>query len=256
LIIHYHSSARLALANHHLGMLRMQFFPFLAQLVVLISGDPDHKAVSISMSTNFTDELIKIGTLLQVKPGMTYCEMGAGDGKFMVALGNLVMPGGKVMATEADDVSVVVLQGAAWLGGIDVSVIEATDAKMGLPAGSCDVIMSRMVYHMIPEAVAVPNYLHQLKQALRPGGKILIVDHDPDNCAATTRANVSLDMGMMKMKVVPRLQEIREFTSVGLALVQMLEWPWLGKMEHGYALMWMDPALPAQDQMAHTEYFA
>mmetsp|Transcript_42208 Transcript_42208/g.73360 ORF Transcript_42208/g.73360 Transcript_42208/m.73360 type:complete len:236 (-) Transcript_42208:257-964(-) len=235
-------------------MLRMQFFPFLAQLVVLISGDPDHKAVSISMSTNFTDELIKIGTLLQVKPGMTYCEMGAGDGKFMVALGNLVMPGGKVMATEADDVSVVVLQGAAWLGGIDVSVIEATDAKMGLPAGSCDVIMSRMVYHMIKEPVAVGTYLPQLKQALKPGGKMLILDHDPDDCTATTRGPNSTLYQMMQ--VVPRLQEIREFTSVGLALVQMLEWPWLGKMEHGYALMWMDPALPAQDQMAHTEYFA
>jgi len=203
-----------------------------------------------------TDEVAKLATLLQLRPGMTYCEMGAGDGKFMVPLGKSVMPGGRAIVTEVDHTSVAFLQEAARSAGFDASAVLATDVKMGLPVGSCDVIMSRMVYHMIPEAVAVPNYLHQLKQALRPGGKILIVDHDPDNCAATTRANASLDMGMMKMKVVPRLQEIREFTSVGLALVQMLEWPWLGKMEHGYALMWMDPALPAQDQMAHTEYFA
>eukprot|EP00928_Gymnodinium_smaydae_P053863 TRINITY_DN37765_c0_g1_i1.p1 TRINITY_DN37765_c0_g1~~TRINITY_DN37765_c0_g1_i1.p1 ORF type:complete len:309 (-),score=30.74 TRINITY_DN37765_c0_g1_i1:287-1213(-) len=217
----------------------------LCYLLVFARGSWDKQVgVFISNSTDFDDELRQMQALLQVKPGMTYCEMGAANGKFMVLLGANAMPGGKVIATDAASGSIPVLEKAAREAGLRASVVLATDLGTGFPAGACDVIMSRMVYHMIKEDVAVKIYLPQLKQALKPDGKMLILDHDP-NDGATTRANASLIMhhGSMvhSMNVVPRLQEIREFTSAGFALVDMLEWPWFGSTQQGFALLWVHP---------------
>lgn len=201
-----------------------------------------------SESTDFDGEVAKLVELLQLKPGMTYCEMGGGDGQFMVALGKAVKPGGHVIVTEGFEITVQALKTQAENAHIDVSTVLATDARMGLPADACDAIFSRMVYHMIDEKVAVETYLPQLSQALKPGGQMLIIDHDPDN-GGKTRADASITFRMPnmhdehsemhhKMPVVPRQQEIEEFTSAGLALTKTLEWPWLGEAGHGYALLW------------------
>ena len=39
------------------------------------------------------------------------------------------------------------------------------------------------------------------------------------------------------MPVVPLLQEVREFTAAGLALVQTMDWPY---MENGFGLLWVE----------------
>merc|ERR1711908_132291 len=90
-------------------------------------------------------------------------------------------------------------------------------------------------------------------QALRPSGKMLILDHDPDN-GGTTRADATLTGKMHTMHVVPRLQEIREFSSAGFALVRMLEWPWFGEHEHGYALLWMHARTAPQESLPTTRH--
>ena len=56
-----------------------------------------------------------------------------------------------------------------------------------------------------------------LHKALKRSGKMVILDHDPDT-GATTRANATLTGGKHSMVVVPRLQEIREFTLAGFQL--------------------------------------
>merc|ERR1712185_110538 len=54
-------------------------------------------------------------------------------------------------------------------------------------------------------------------------------------------------MGGHEMHVVPRRQEILEFTAAGFALVKMLEWPWFGEEEHGFALIWVHAPATVQD---------
>ena len=90
-----------------------------------------------------------------------------------------------------------------------------------------------MVYHMIGPAVARDVYLPQIARALRRNGRLLITDHGPEDKCVTTRTGATLN----GMAVVPLLQEIREFTAAGLALVQTMEWPY---MENGFGLLWVD----------------
>jgi len=90
-----------------------------------------------------------------------------------------------------------------------------------------------MVYHMIDKAVARDVYLPQISRALRRNGRLLITDHGPSDECVTTRAGAALG----GMAVVPLLQEIREFTAAGLALVQTMDWPYMDK---GFGLLWVD----------------
>ena len=104
---------------------------------------------------------------------------------------------------------------------------------MGLPPDRCDAIMARMVYHMIDVAVARDVYLPQISRALRRNGRLLITDHGPTDACVTTRKGAALG----GMPVVPLLQEVREFTAAGLALVQTMDWPY---MENGFGLLWVE----------------
>eukprot|EP00746_Dinoflagellata_sp_MGD_P041137 gnl/MRDRNA2_/MRDRNA2_199409_c0_seq1.p1 gnl/MRDRNA2_/MRDRNA2_199409_c0~~gnl/MRDRNA2_/MRDRNA2_199409_c0_seq1.p1 ORF type:complete len:302 (-),score=49.96 gnl/MRDRNA2_/MRDRNA2_199409_c0_seq1:231-1136(-) len=233
-------------------MHRLISFVFSAHALVLINGDYDTKTgVFLSNSSDFDKEISEIINILQLNPGMTYCEMGGGNGKFMVPLGKAVMPGGKVLVTEVVENSLPVMETAARNEGFDISAILANNTWMGLPPNACDVIMSRMVYHMINETVAVKTYLAQLWRALKPGGHMLILDHDPDT-GATTRVNASLKGKMdHRMHVVPRLQEIREFTAAGFFLKKMFEWDhWF---HYGFGLLWIHAKSSFQDVAASAQ---
>merc|ERR1740130_1321050 len=105
---------------------------------------------------------------------------------------------------------------AAKQAGFAAEGVLANPFKMGLPPDRCDAIMARMVYHMIDAPVARDVYLPQIARALRRNGRLLITDHGPSDNCVTTRKGAALG----GMAVVPLLQEIREFTAAGLALVQ------------------------------------
>jgi hypothetical protein len=53
------------------------------------------------------------------------------------------------------------------------------------------------------------------------------------------------------MAVVPQLQEIREFTAAGFALVRTLDWPY---MEQGYGLLWVDAPKATLDLDANASH--
>lgn len=189
-----------------------------------------------SYSHDLGAELDNLTALLRLKPGLSYCEMGAGNGLFSAALGKAVMPGGAIYATSPHQAELDAVKSAVTQVGLQANVFQANDTSMGLPPASCDVIFSRMTYHMVKPGPAVLVYLPQLRAALKSRGRILILDHDADN-GATTRDGAKLK----DMKVVPMLQEIREFTSAGFALVKVIDsWPFFGKDEHGFGLLWMD----------------
>ena len=93
-------------------------------------------------------------------------------------------------------------------------MLTATDDAWapGLAAGACDVIYARMVYHMIPEPT-LATYLPQWRRALKPGGRMLILDHNPD---ATTTRGARQPMSMMPwMTVVPQETEVAEIVAGG-----------------------------------------
>ena len=82
---------------------------------------------------------------------------------------------GRVYASELGAASVTKLNAAvAGLGNVEV--VAATATATGLPDACCDSILLRGVYHHLTR----PNEtLKGLKRALKPGGRLLVVDFPP-----------------------------------------------------------------------------
>jgi tRNA A58 N-methylase Trm61 len=138
----------------------------LGALLVGCSG----KAVSAA-------EFDEIVDALGLEAGATVADVGAGDGEWAIQLAQFVGPEGHVWATEVERDDVEDLEGEALDAFLsNVTVVLGDQSASGLPAACCDAILLRMVYHHFvhPERMRA-----SLRQALKPGGKIAIVDITP-----------------------------------------------------------------------------
>jgi SAM-dependent methyltransferase len=113
--------------------------------------------------------LVKV---LDLRPGMTAADIGAGEGQVAIHLARRLAPGGRVFATELDPVRLEALRKAA-AGVSNVTVLRAEEHSSALPEACCDVVYLRHVYHHLGDAAAINR---SIGAALRPGGRLVIID--------------------------------------------------------------------------------
>jgi ubiquinone/menaquinone biosynthesis C-methylase UbiE len=119
--------------------------------------------------------------VLAVKEGMTVADVGAGSGYFTVRIAKRVGPRGRVLATDLQPEMLDLLRtkiAAAKLSNV-VPVL-ATESEAKLPRNELDLVLMVDVYHELPRPAAT---LAQVRGALRPGGRIALVEYrgeDPD----------------------------------------------------------------------------
>ena len=114
---------------------------------------------------------------LELAPALTVADVGAGTGYFTVRLARAV-PKGQVIATDIEPDMVRYLTERArreHLANVHAQLAGATDPKLA-PA-SVDRILVVDVWHHLPDRLA---YARGLAAALRPGGKLAIVDFTAD----------------------------------------------------------------------------
>jgi predicted methyltransferase len=114
---------------------------------------------------------------LGLRPGMRVADVGAGNGEWAERLSREVGEAGRVYATEVDRDKLRQVEARvedAHLG--NVTVLVGTQDDTGLPAGCCDAILLRMVYHHFekPERMRA-----SLRAALRPGAPLVVIDTEP-----------------------------------------------------------------------------
>jgi ubiquinone/menaquinone biosynthesis C-methylase UbiE len=135
--------------------------------------------------TGLTDAQIKtadagvpeLARLLDLKPGMTVADVGAGFGAWTVRFGRLVGPSGRVYATDIGAAQISALREYAAKEGLtNVTVIEGAIDRTNLPADCCDAILLRDAYHHLthPEDI-----VRSLAAALKPGGRLAVIDFPP-----------------------------------------------------------------------------
>ena len=110
---------------------------------------------------------------LGVKPGMKVADLGSGSGLFSRPLARAVLPGGVVYAVDVDAALLTIVDRSAKDAGISnvATVLAATDdPKLPEPV---DVIFICDTLHHIANQDA---YVKKLRQYLRPGGRIVVID--------------------------------------------------------------------------------
>lgn len=118
---------------------------------------------------------------LRLKPGMTVCDLGCGNGFHVLLMAPQVLPGGTVIGVDIQQEMLDDLEKRAALAGVkNVKPLlgEVHDPK--LPPDSCDLILLVDVYHEFshPEPM-----LAAMRKALKPEGVVALVEfrgEDPE----------------------------------------------------------------------------
>jgi predicted methyltransferase/rhodanese-related sulfurtransferase len=149
-----------------------------------------HAQESRTTGERARDEWQKVDDIfaaMLVKPGAVVADVGAGDGYFTKRLSTAVGPEGRVLAVDV---------GASALRRLrqrisddqmtNVEVIEGTTDDPKLPAASVDAILIVNAYHEMTQYQAM---LAKMKAALKPGGRLVIVEPISERRRAGTRAD-------------------------------------------------------------------
>lgn len=114
--------------------------------------------------------------LLGVRPGMHVADVGAGSGYYTVRLSPRVGPEGRVIAQDIMPEYLERLRERVRrdsLRNVTLALGEPHDSR--LPPASADLVLLVHMYHEVEQPYA---FLHNLRPALRPGGRVAVVDLD------------------------------------------------------------------------------
>ena len=114
--------------------------------------------------------------LLAVGPGDAVADVGAGDGSYTARVSRRVGARGRVYAEDITPSYLDELRARVRRDGLaNVVVVLGEPHDPRLPRGSVDVALLVHMYHEIEQPYAL---LHNLAAAMRPGGRVAILDLD------------------------------------------------------------------------------
>jgi ubiquinone/menaquinone biosynthesis C-methylase UbiE len=171
------------------------------------------------------DEVERLATWLEVRPGTRVADLGAGDGRYAIGLGNRVGSSGQVYATELSAKRLAGIRQAVTEAGLsNVVVIEGAVSSTNLPEACCDALFSRVVYHHLTDPAAINA---DIFRALRPGGRLLILDFEPGGIMNWIGRPETADRH--GGHGTPKDTIVREVTAAGFQLMQGPE-SWRGRI--------------------------
>jgi ubiquinone/menaquinone biosynthesis C-methylase UbiE len=165
-------------------------------------------------------EIKRLAELMGWKAGTVVADIGAGDGKYTFAAVERVGVKGKVFATEIDAKKLGELReevAKRKLG--NVIVVESKEGETNLPAGCCDAIFLRHVYHHLTKPA---EFDASLARSLKSGGRLAIIDFPP-------RVGLEPVEGVPSNRGghgIPQKIVIEELSAAGLRVERIVEdWP-------------------------------
>lgn len=159
-------------------------------------------------------EVPRLVAFLELRPGMTVADVGAGFGAWTVALAKWLGPNGRVYASDIGTQQLQILREAVKREGLaNVTVLEAGERSTNLPAGCCDAILVRDAYHHFTQPM---DLTRSLAASLKPGGRLAVVDF-PTRPDTEVPAGVPANRGGHG---VPPAIVVQEVTAAGLTHVR------------------------------------
>lgn len=136
-------------------------------------------------------EVGRLASLVELRPGMTVAEIGAGKGRMAIRMARRLGASGRLYSTEIEPAKLDAIRGAAAAAGLaNVTVLEAGEHSANLPDACCDVIYMRRVYHHFTDAATINKTLYA---ALRPGGRLAVIDFLTPRWIFWTRHGIASD---------------------------------------------------------------
>ncbi len=146
-------------------------------LVVGAKSTAQQTALTQDQIASADVEVPRLVALLDLKPGATVADVGAGFGAWTMRLSREVGPSGRVYATDLGAAQLAALRDVTARERLsNVVVIEGAVNATNLPASCCDAILIRDAYHHITQPEAI---IKSLAASLKPGGRLAVIDFPP-----------------------------------------------------------------------------
>ena len=152
---------------------------------------------------------------LGVKPGMTVCDMGCGNGFYAIQLAKIVGAEGKVLGVDIQPEMLTLLgKRAAAAKVTNIEPILGTLADPKLPEGMVDLILCVDVYH---EFSHPEHMLAAMRTSLKPKGVVALLEYRAEDP----------DVPIKKLHKMSKAQIMKEFPANGFKLVKQYDQlPW------------------------------
>jgi ubiquinone/menaquinone biosynthesis C-methylase UbiE len=182
-------------------------------------------------SRNREEEPAKLMKALKLKPGMTVCDLGCGNGFYTLKLAREVAPDGKVLAVEIQKEMLDMLARRAEKAGVkNIEPILSTVVDPKLPENAVDLILVVDVYHEMDHPVEM---LAAMRKSLAKGGRMALVEFRAED------ENVPIK----PLHKMSKQQIMKEIPANGFKLVEQYdEMPWQHVMFFERDDQWKGPA--------------
>lgn len=122
-------------------------------------------------------EVPQLVELMELKPGMTVADVGAGFGAWTMRFSRFIGPNGRVFATDIGAPQLAALRDIVQREKLtNVMVQEGAVGSTNLPAACCDAILIRDAYHHLTQPA---DMIRSLAASLKPGGRLVVIDFPP-----------------------------------------------------------------------------
>src|SRR5688572_90741 len=137
--------------------------------------------------------------LMQVQRGTSVADVGAGSGYFTIRLAKAVGSSGKVYAVDIQRGMLELLQRAVAKERLaNVIPVLAADDDPRLPPESVDLVLMVDVYH---ELSAPQVTLAHLKRALKPGGRLVLLEYGAEDPTVPIRPEHKMTKAQVKLEI-------------------------------------------------------
>jgi ubiquinone/menaquinone biosynthesis C-methylase UbiE len=130
---------------------------------------------------------------LGVKSGDVVADVGCGPGFFAIPAAEIVGPDGRVYAADVQSDMIAAMMMRVFETGLrNIEILKASETDVSLPAAGIDLILLAFMLHELSQR---SGYLFRLRRALRPGGRLAILEWqaDPASDAPPTENPITID---------------------------------------------------------------
>lgn len=136
---------------------------------------------------------------LNLKPGMTVADVGAGTGFMSMKLAKRVGPSGKVYAEDVQpEMLQKVRENALKAHASNVVTVQGSYTDPMLPRSGMDLILLVDVYHEFSEP---QKMLHGIRDALKPDGRLVLLEYRKEDPSIPIREEHKMTVAEVKTEL-------------------------------------------------------
>jgi len=136
---------------------------------------------------------------IDLRPGMSVADIGAGTGYFSLRMARRVGPSGKIYANDIQPEMLEKLRANAQrekLANIETVLGSVADPK--LPQGKIDIVLLVDVYHEFSEP---QQMLQHIRASLKPDGRLILLEYRKEDPAVPIRPEHKMSVPEVKAEV-------------------------------------------------------